>query len=78
MGNYEQKPGTGVLFQNKKTDERQPDYKGEILSLEGKKLSIAMWKKTSSKGAEYFSVSISEPFKKDGKEDRKVINDIPF
>lgn len=49
---YEQKPGGGSLFKNtKKTTEKQPDYRGEIVTPDGTKFSLAGWIKQSAKGS---------------------------
>ena len=58
----ETKQNTGAIFKNdKKTNEKQPDYKGKV-NVNGKDLEIALWVKTSAKGTNYFSCSFSEPY----------------
>jgi hypothetical protein len=54
MSNYQNRPGTGVLFQNdKKTGERQPDYKGKFVCdrdyKAGEEFKISAWKKKTVK-----------------------------
>lgn len=52
---------TGALFQNKKkTTEKAPDYSGEC-EVNGVKMEIAGWRKTSSKGLAYLSLSFKKP-----------------
>ena len=46
---YEQKEGQGALFPNdKKGNEKAPDYKGTVL-INGELTEIAAWKKTTEK-----------------------------
>ena len=57
---YEQQEGWGTLFRNeKKTADKQPDYRGEA-KVNGELVELAMWKKTTSKGGEMLSISIKE------------------
>lgn len=57
---YEQKPGGGSLFKNeRKEQEKHPDYTGEIVTPEGKKYRLAAWVKEGKKG-KYFSLRLSE------------------
>ena len=50
----ETKQNTGAIFKNdKKTNEKQPDYKGKV-NVNGKDMEIALWLKESSKGIKYF------------------------
>lgn len=51
----------GVLFKNgKKTEERQPDYKGEV-TVNGQKYDVGSWIKKSKAGVPYMSLSLSLP-----------------
>ena len=51
----------GVLFTNKKKNEKQPDFTGQI-NIEGKEWEISGWKKTSAKGTEFTSLgNMDEP-----------------
>ena len=60
MSNYQPKPGSGSIFKNEKKNlPNQPDYRGEILTPEGQKLSVAMWVKEGKKG-KFFSVALTE------------------
>jgi uncharacterized protein (DUF736 family) len=60
------KNNSGAIFKNaKKTNEKQPDYKGTV-NVNGKDMQVSLWVKTSSKdGSKFLSVSFQEPFKKD-------------
>lgn len=61
MSGFEQKNMSGALFKNKnKRADNHPDYTGNC-TVEGKKLNIAAWLKTSGKGEKYMSISFSEP-----------------
>ena len=62
MADYQQKNGQGAAFPKNKTNDRQPDYQGEILSPSGEKMEISIWKKVSAKGNEYLSIAVKEPF----------------
>ena len=65
---YETKPNTGTLFQNSKTNDRQPDHSGNLLvdpSLipaiqAGKRLRIAAWNKKTQAGDSILSLAVSE------------------
>jgi uncharacterized protein (DUF736 family) len=57
---------SAALFQNdKKGNEKAPDYKGKG-QVYGKDVELAAWVRKSEKGTNYLSISFSEPFKKDG------------
>ena len=81
----ETKQNTGAIFKNEKKADTHPDYKGTI-NVDGVDKEIALWVKQSAKGTNYFSVKISEPYKKteeptQGKwiKPEQVINkDLPF
>jgi uncharacterized protein (DUF736 family) len=61
----ETKLNSGAIFKNsKKTNEKQPDYKGTV-NVNGKDMEISLWLKESQKGTKYFSASFQEPYKKD-------------
>jgi len=60
----ENKEGCGVIFPNKfKDSESKPNQKGTVRYL-GKDLEIALWDKTDKNGNPYYSVKLSEPWKK--------------
>ncbi len=77
------KNNSGAIFKNaKKTNEKQPDYKGTV-NVNGKDMEISLWFKESQKGTKYFSASFQEPFKKDNQVMTKpntfgVVNDANF
>lgn len=53
---YEQKEGQGALFPNdKKGNEKAPDYKGTVF-INGELMEIAAWKKQGTKG-EFLSIT---------------------
>ena len=58
---YEQKPGGGSLFKNaKKTEAKHPDYRGEVVTLDGKTYALAGWIKEGKNG-KFLSLQLSEP-----------------
>lgn len=54
---YEQKNGELVIFKNEKKTDRQPDYKGRGLDLNGQEIEIALWVK-QGKEQKFFSARI--------------------
>jgi hypothetical protein len=57
----ENKTNTGAIFKNdKKTNEKQPDYKGKV-NVNGKEMEVALWVKQGKFGS-FFSASFSEPY----------------
>jgi len=76
---YEAKAGDGVLFQNsyKTAGDKKPDFKGNILDLNGKKFELAAWIKTGPKG-DFFSLKMSEVMVKDAcKANASTVNPTP-
>ena len=74
----ENKTNTGAIFKNdKKTNEKQPDYKGKV-NVNGKEMEIALWVKTSSAGNSYFSASFSEPYVAPQTQPVVANDDLPF
>ena len=72
---YEQKPNSGVMFQNANKSGSQPDMRGElhidktfIIEQMNKangplvKIAVAGWQNTSKSGSEYLSMKVSEPY----------------
>ena len=55
----------GVLFINtrKEPGSKHPDFTGS-LDVNGEKFDMAGWNNTSSKGTDYISVTIKEPYEK--------------
>ncbi len=75
---------SGALFRNdKKGNDKAPDYKGN-LNVDGKEKQIAAWLKTSAKGVKYMSLSVSEPYQAQGDAVQQsataieIEEDIPF
>lgn len=74
---YENKLNSGAIFKNDhKQSEKQPDYTGTI-NVDGKEKQIGLWVKEGKKG-KFFSVAISEPFKKEEKTFVETKDDLPF
>lgn len=62
---YEVKDNTFSLFENdKKGNEKAPDLKGKGL-VDGKEVKIAVWKRTSQSGVEYWSGIVEETVKQE-------------
>ena len=60
---YEQKDNSGSFFKNdKKGNEKAPDYKGKAV-VDGVEKEMAAWLRESKGGVKYMSVSFSEPYK---------------
>jgi uncharacterized protein (DUF736 family) len=82
MSNYDN-TNSGVLFKNdKKGNEKAPDYKGKV-NIEGKEKDIAGWIREGKSG-KFISIKISEMMKKDNIFDNKPKSvfdnktDLPF
>lgn len=64
MSNYDN-TNSGVLFKNdKKGNEKAPDYKGKV-NVNGKDLELAGWIREGKTG-QFLSLKVSEPRAKDG------------
>ena len=78
---YEPRPNTFVLFRNdKKGNEKAPDYKGNLIDENGAKKNIAAWIKDGKNG-KFMSGVTEEPWeKKQGFDADKGTgsDDIPF
>jgi len=69
MSNYDN-TNSGVLFKNdKKGNEKAPDYKGKV-NIEGKDKDIAGWIREGKSG-KFISIKISDMMKKDNIFDNK-------
>ena len=74
---------SGVLFVNdRKEKENQPDYTGNI-TIDGKKMRLAGWKKTAKAdpSKQFLSISVSEFLKKEetaGPESEDDDGELPF
>lgn len=79
MSNYDN-TNSGVLFKNdKKGNEKAPDYKGKI-NVNGKDYDLAGWLREGKTG-NFLSVKISEPYKKEETaiiKESKTSGDLPF
>ena len=65
----------GVLFHNKKKkSEKHPDMEGTI-NIDGRELALSSWKKISKNGAEFFSLSVKEPWVKETKAEDNITTD---
>ena len=80
----ENKINTGAMFANKKkTADNHPNARGTV-NVDGREWEIAAWVKTSKSGEKYYSLAISEPYKKDDpkpeapKVDEPENEDLPF
>lgn len=62
---YEIKNNTFSLFENdKKGNEKAPDLKGKGL-VDGKEVKVAVWKRKSQSGVEYWSGVVEETVKQE-------------
>ena len=92
---FQPRENSGSLFKNEKRSGKQPDYRGDlcigddvILHIvkahkagEDVMVQLAGWKKVSSGGKTYLSLSVSKPFVKDGEKkprEEEKEDDIPF
>ena len=56
---YEQKPGQGSLFKNdKKTEDKHPDYKGSLMTPDGVECWVSAWVKRPEGRDPFMSMSI--------------------
>lgn len=56
---YEQKPGQGSIFKNdKKTEDKHPDYRGSLTTPAGEECWVSVWVKRPEGKAPFFSLSI--------------------
>jgi len=56
---FQMKPGSGSLFKNDRKDgDNAPDYKGSIVDPEGNEFWLNGWRKTSTRGVTYLSLSM--------------------
>ena len=87
---YEDKPGDGSIFKNKKKEpgDKRPEYDGSFLDpVTGEKRRIALWIRESKSGNKFFSVKVqvAEEKKIEPKQEQPVAtrtnpvdSDIPF
>ena len=55
---------TGAMFANTNNNLKAPSFKG-FIEIDGQKISIVLWKKTSKSGIEYYSINNDERAKKE-------------
>lgn len=70
---------SGTLFRNDKaTHPKAPEYTGKI-DVEGKEYQLAAWVRESKNGKKFFSIKVSEPYKKPNPQEvYEDTSDIPF
>ena len=71
MSDFKQKPGFGSLFRNKKENDKQPDYRGDICTPNGEQLQVAGWIKQDKNGKGYMSLKVQEPRASENRDERK-------
>ena len=82
MSDFKIDESSGFIFKNNyKTEDKHPMYKGSI-NWKSELIDIALWVKTKD-GKSYFSVKLSEPYKKESinEESQKPIGNqdgLPF
>jgi uncharacterized protein (DUF736 family) len=79
---------SGVLFKNdKKDNDKQPDYKGTFTNDQDVEMDLAAWIRTSKRGLQFLSVKVSDKWVSDNADvtpeqsqaDNKSFDDpIPF
>jgi len=60
---YEKKPGDISIFKNDKAEGNQPQYRGELLTPDGKTLTVSLWVKEGKSG-KFFAGKVQELFNK--------------
>lgn len=62
MSNYQHRPGYGSVLQNdRKTSENSPDFTGDMMTLDGNLVRVAMWWQPTQQGIGRFSIKIQPP-----------------
>lgn len=62
MSEFEQRNNSGALFKNtRKETDKHPDFTGTC-TVNGKKLEVNGWTKTTSKGDKFLSLAFKEPY----------------
>jgi len=76
--NYEQRPGQGGVFRNrKKTEERQPGYTGKVMLPNGEMRFMSVWVKKTKAGEPWLSVSIGDIMQPQGQAQGMVLDTTP-
>jgi uncharacterized protein (DUF736 family) len=65
MSKYDNSNSAALFANDKKGNEKAPDYKGKG-QVNGKDVDLAAWVRKSEKGTSYLSITFSEPYKKEG------------
>lgn len=74
---YEPKSGSFSLFRNnKKTSDKQPDFRGDGLDLNGVEILVSAWEKKTKNGDTFYSVMMSK--KSDFPKQQEQGKDLPF
>lgn len=71
----ELKNNQGVLFENKKNKDSWPDFKGE-LNIDGNTYQIALWKRVSKNGLNYFSAQVETRAEKKTKKEKPTTSEM--
>lgn len=58
--NFELDKGTGFIWANDKTADNQPDFKYDMVNLDGKKIETAVWLKKTASGRPYVIVKLQD------------------
>lgn len=80
---FEHRPGSFMLFKNKKTADNQPDYKGDGMALDGTLIEVSAWIKDGMNGKFMsckmnFKGSRQEPKPAPDDVGMDIDNDVPF
>jgi len=67
----------GVLFNAEKKSEKHPDYTGNVV-INGVEYRLAAWKRTSKKGQNYISLSVSSGGYSNSSSEKLLGDNVPF
>lgn len=65
MSKYDNSNSAALFANDKKGNEKAPDYKGKG-QVNGKDVELSAWVRKSEKGTSFLSITFSEPYKKEG------------
>lgn len=65
MSKYDNSNSAALFPNDKKGNDKAPDYKGKG-EVNGKEVELAAWVRKSEKGTNFLSIKFSEPYKKEG------------
>ena len=79
MAEFEQRPGSGILFKNNKKPEgsKQPDFTGTGKLLDGTEFQVSAWIKEGKSGGKFLSLGFQPPFVPT-QQPPKLDDDMPF